>query len=112
MGARGGEGQPHPLGQREQARPVLALKVHGRRERLSPPRANLDLRGDQLPGRGLRQPLVLLAGRVQVLEPVTQLEALRIDDRELLLEPDREVGGGIEQLPDPPEVQVSRSLGV
>ena len=99
MRARGGEGKPHPLGEREQPRPMLALKLHRPGEALRAPGADLDLRGDQLPGRRLGQQLVLQAGGVEVLEAVAQVEALRIDDRELLLEADREVGRGVEQLP-------------
>ena len=44
------------------------------------------------------QHLVPLAGGVDVLEAVLQLQRLRVEDRELLLQPDREVGGGVERL--------------
>ena len=71
---------------------MLALTVHRLGEALRAPGADLDLGRDQLPGHGLRQELVLLAVRVQLLEPLHQLKAARIDDRELLLEGDREVG--------------------
>ena len=56
------------------------------------PGADLDLGGDQLAGRRLGQHLVALAGGVDVLEAVLQLQRPRVEDRELLLEPDREVG--------------------
>ncbi len=91
---------------------MLALELHRLSEALRPPGADLDLRGDQLSGRRLGQQLVLQAGGVEVLEAVAQVEALGIDDRELLLEPDREVGRGLEQLPGPLEVEVTCVLGV
>ena len=73
-------------------------------EALGPPGADLDLGRDQLAGRRLGQQLVLLAGGVDVLEAVLQLQRGRVEDRELLLEPDREVGGGLESLADEVEV--------
>jgi hypothetical protein len=42
---------------------------------------------------------------VDVLEAVLQLQRRRVEDRELLLEADREVGGGLESLADEVEVE-------
>jgi hypothetical protein len=91
---------------------VLALKLHRPGEALRAPGTDLDLRSDQLPGCRFRQQLVAKAGGVEVVEAVAQLEALRIDYRELLFEADREVGRGIEQLPYSLQVEVASVLGV
>src|SRR2546423_1259706 len=91
---------------------MLALEVHCLGEGLRPPGAYLDLRGNQLPGGRLGQQLVLKAGCIHVLEAVAQVEAIRIDDRELLLEADREIRRGLEQLPRSRQVEVARALGV
>jgi hypothetical protein len=42
---------------------------------------------------------------VDVLEAMLQLQGRRIDDRELLLEADGEVGRGLESLPSEVEVE-------
>src|SRR2546423_2803896 len=91
---------------------MLALEIHCLGEGLRPPGAYLDLRGNQLPGGRLGQQLVLKAGYMHVVEAVTQVEAIRIDDRELLLEADREIRRGLEQLPRSRQVEVARVLGV
>ena len=90
--------EPHPLDQREEPGAALALALERLGEGLRAARADLDLGGDQLAGRRLGQQLVGLAGGVDVLEAVLELERLRVDDRELLLEADREVGRGLESL--------------
>ena len=99
------EREAHPIDQREE--PVAAVRWSGDRlgEALGPAGADLDLGGDQLAGGGLGQHLVLLAGRVDVLEAVRELERLRVEDRELLLEADREIGRGLESLPSEVEVE-------
>jgi hypothetical protein len=92
MGAGGAERQAHPADQLEQPLPPLTLLRDRLGEALGPPGADLDLGRDQLAGRRLGQQLVLLTLRVDVLEAVLQLQGRRVEDRELLLEPDREVG--------------------
>ena len=98
MGPGRPQRQPHAGDQLEQPRPALALAHDRLGEARGAPGADLDLGGDQLAGGRLGQQLVLLAGRLEVLETVRQLEADGIEDRELLLEPNREVGGGLESL--------------
>ncbi len=56
-------------------------------------RDDLDLRADQLTGDALVQDLIALRGRAQLLEARHQIEALRVEDRELLLHPHGEVRG-------------------
>jgi hypothetical protein len=91
MGAHCPQGQPQSADRLEQARPPLALALGRLGEGLRAAGADLDLGGDQLPRRRFRQHLVPLAGGEDVLEAVLQLQRLRVEDRELLLEPDREV---------------------
>ena len=43
---------------------------------------------------------VLLSGHAELLEPVVEGERLRVENRELLLDSDREVRGGLEDLSD------------
>ena len=90
---------PISLGQREQPRAALALALDRLGEGLRPARADLDLGVDQLAGGRLGQQLVLQAGARTGPRSRGELERLRIDDRELLLEADGEVGRGLEQLP-------------
>ena len=104
--------QPHRLRQREQPPPPLPLHLGGLGERLASPRADLDLRGDQLTGRRLRQDIVAPAGLVEVLEAVLELERLRIDDGELLLEADGEIGGALEHLARRAEVEPARGISL
>jgi hypothetical protein len=99
MGAGGRQGQAHPLRHGEKPLPPLALAGDGIREALASPRADLDLRGDQLTGDRVDQQLVPPAGLAQVLEAMLELERLGVDDRELLLDPDGEVSGSLEDLP-------------
>jgi len=78
-----------------------------------PPGSDLDLGVDQLPANGGRELVVGLGGLVQLLEAVLELERLGVEDRELLLDPDREVRGGLEGLVDAVEVEPGvRRLGV
>jgi hypothetical protein len=71
----------------------LALGGAGRGQVLAAAGPDLNLRGDQLPGDGRAQQRVLGAGVAQLLEAADELQALRIEDRELLLKADGEVGG-------------------
>jgi hypothetical protein len=105
MGAGGGEAETHPLGEGEEPAAAVALQGDRLREPLGAAGADLDLGVDQLAGRRLGEHLVPLAGSVEVLEAVLELERLRVDDRELLLEPDSEVRRALEGLPSAVEVQ-------
>ena len=60
---------------------------------------DLDLRGDELArDRGGEDRIALGGGVAQLLEARHEVERLRIEDRELLLEADRQVLGGREDL--------------
>ena len=104
MGARGAQRKPHLGDQGEEARAPRALALDRLGERLRAPGADLDLGVDQLAGGRVGQHLVALAGGVDVLETVRQLQRRRIEDRELLLETDREVGRGLESLASEVEI--------
>ncbi len=67
-------------------------------ERVAPARAHLDLGGDQLSDE-VRLEVGALRGVPHVLEAVEQVERRRIEQRELLLDRDREVGNGLERGP-------------
>ena len=97
--------RPRPEATVEQPRPPLSLPRGRVGEVSSPPGADLHLGGDQLAGRRLGQDLVLQAGRVDVLVAVLQLQRGRVEDRELLLEADREVGRGLESLASEVEIE-------
>ena len=88
MRAAGGERDPEALAEREQAGAAFALELHRLGEGLAAARADLDLGVDQLAGDRLGEQLVLLAGAAELLEAVDELEAVGVDERELLLEPD------------------------
>jgi hypothetical protein len=105
MGAGRAQSQPHAGDELEEAGAALALQRHRFGKILGPAGADLDLRGDQLSGGRLGQDLVLEAGRVDVLVAMLQLQGGRIEDRKLLLEADREVGGGLESLANGVEVE-------
>jgi hypothetical protein len=94
-----------PGRQGEQARARLALPGHRVAEGLAAARADLDLALDQLAGDRLRQHRVLLREVAELLEAVVERVRLRVEDRELLLDPDREVGGGLEDLSDSRHVE-------
>jgi hypothetical protein len=105
MGSGRRERDPHRLGQLEQARAPVELALLGLGEALASPGADLDLRRDQLAGRGERELGVVAARRLQLLEAVLQLEGLGVDERELLLDPHGEVGRALEGLANPLEVE-------
>jgi hypothetical protein len=96
---------PVALCEAEQPRPALGLHGHSLREARRTPRPDLDLRVDQLSGGRFSEQLVALTRGEQLLEPVDELEGLGLDQRELLLEPDREVRRGLEDLARALEVQ-------
>jgi hypothetical protein len=105
VGAHRSQSEAHPLDQVEEPVAPVALPCYRVAEALCPSRPDLDLGGDQLAGRGIRQHLVSLTGGVDLLEAVLQLERYRIEDRELLLEADCEVHRALESLPGAVEVQ-------
>jgi hypothetical protein len=77
--------------QPEQVSARLALAPGRVREVLAAAGANLDLRLDQLAGDRLDQQLVLGGGIAQLGEAMIERARTRVEDRELLLDPDREV---------------------
>ncbi len=92
---------PRVAGEREQPAPALVLALERVGEVLALAGADLDLRGDQLAGDRVGQHVVARGRRLaEPLERVGRATSVsRIEQRELLLEPDREVGRGLEDLP-------------
>ena len=95
---RGAESDTPTLGEGEQLAAQLALA----RDRIGEVRAaagdDLDLGGDELAGEVLVQRRRALGSAVtQLLEALCQVEALRLEDGELLLEPDSQVACSGEQ---------------
>jgi hypothetical protein len=84
--------------QLEQAAAHVALARDGVVEVLATAGADLDLAGDQLARDRGRERVV--AGRrvAQLLEPRHEVQRVGVEDRELLLEPDRPVFRGSERL--------------
>ena len=76
-------------------RSAIAARCLG--EALAAARPHLDLGRDQLTD-DVRREVGLDRRGVQLLEPVGQLERLRIEQRELLLDRDGQVGAGVERL--------------
>jgi hypothetical protein len=99
---RAGGGQQHAAvgGQAEQPRARLALALRRLGEALALARADLDLRLDQLSGNGFGQHGVRRRRLLQLVEPLVERQRLRVEDRELLLDSDREVRRGLERLMD------------
>ena len=96
------------LGEREQ--PPARLLLLGARvgDVLAAAGADLDLGRDQLAGDRVGEHRVARAGVAQLLEPGDQLERLGMDERVFLLDPDREVLGGLEGLARSGEVDQVR----
>jgi hypothetical protein len=98
------ESVPQLGGQGEQPATAIALG-RDRRGQVSPPaRANLDLRGDQLPGDRLGQHRIIGRRRAKALEPGREGQ-VGIEHRELLLQAHGEVRGLLEDLPGSVEVE-------
>ena len=91
------EQEPHRLDERLQLRAPLGDRRRDVRERLLLAGADLDLGGDELADEVLleRRPA---RRRLDVLEAVREVERLGIEERELLLDGDGEVGRGLELL--------------
>ena len=89
------EQKPHRLDERPQLRATLGDRGRDVRERLLLARSDLDLGGDELADEVLleRGPA---RGGLDVLEAVREVERVRIEDRELLLDRDGEVGRRLE----------------
>ncbi len=102
VGPRVGPGGPQPEaalgGEREQPPAALALARESIFQVAPPPRDDLDLRGYELAADALAQELVLLRGALQQREARYEVERMRIEDLELLLDPDRQIRRGREQL--------------
>src|SRR4029453_17478362 len=99
MGARRPEHHPLPRDQLEQAVPTLLLASNGVREVRTLAGPDLYLRRDQLSGNRFGQHFVSLRELVQLLELADNRKVLRIEQPELFLEPDGEVGRLFEDLP-------------
>ena len=95
----------HALREREEAGAALLLVADRLREALAAPGADLDLGVDQLSRRRLGEQVILEAALVDLLEAVLELEGVGVRQRELLLEPDREVLRGLEHLARPRHVE-------
>ena len=87
--------------EREQAAAALVLALECVGEVRALAGTDLDLGGDQLTGDRAGQHVVAVPPSAQRLERVDQGQRLGVEQRELLLEPDREVGRGLEDLAAP-----------
>ena len=92
------EGKPEPVRDLRELRAARAHQLGGLGEGLAPAGSHLRFGRDQLadevvvdgtPG----------SGRLHVLEAVDQRERLRIEERELLLDRDRQIGAALEGRP-------------
>ena len=81
-------------GERPELRPPLPHLLRGLGEALAASGANLHLGGDQLADQVLVHRRAR-CGRLQVLETVDERERLRVEDRELLLDGERQIGAGL-----------------
>src|SRR5579884_1277667 len=93
--AHGGEPDPERLRQRAQLLAPLADERCGLREGVAAAGAHLGLGGDQLADDVLLE-LRPLGGRLELLEAVDEVERVGIEERELLLDRDGEVGNLLE----------------
>jgi hypothetical protein len=105
VGSHRRQGEAHLLGDAKQPRPPRPLLVGRLGEGLTAARTNLDLGVDQLALDRRREQPVAQAGRLQLLEAVLEVEDRRVEDCELLLDPDGEVGRRLEGLANGVEVQ-------
>jgi hypothetical protein len=90
---RAGGGKQRVVARRETEETLAGFALKGDRvsERLAPAGADLDLGPDQLAGHRLGEDRVRLGRIAQFLEALVEREGLRVEDRELLLDPYREV---------------------
>ena len=94
----GAEGDALLAGEREEPAAGLLLAGAGVGDVGAGAGADLDLGGDQLAGDRVHEDVVGLPRALEVLEARDELQRLRVDQRELLLEADGEVGGALEDL--------------
>ena len=106
--AGGGEAGAELGGEREQAPAAVALGRERGEQVLPAAGADLDLGRDQLARERLGKRRVGLRGVAQLLEALREVERRRVEDRELLLEPDGAVGRLREQLGGGVEVEAQR----
>src|SRR5215210_3506071 len=92
------------------SRPAAPRSVLRARTAAGAPRADLDLGADQLARDSLGEHRIFLRDGAELLEAVVEGERLRVEDRELLLDPDREVRGGLEDLSDSRHLEHGRDL--
>ena len=100
MRAGGADQEAHRLDERAELGTPLGNCGGYVRERLLPPRAHFHLGRDQLADQVLLERRALRSG-LHVLEAVRELERLRVEERELLLDRDAEVGRAFEVLARP-----------
>ena len=84
------------LDERAELLPALAEERRGVGERVAAAGADLDLGRDQLADE-MRLELGARRRFLQLLEAVDEVERLGVEERELLLDGDREVGHGVER---------------
>jgi hypothetical protein len=89
--ARRAERHAHAVGEREHVAPAVAEQRGGLGEGLAAAGLDLDLRRDEL-ARGVGAERRRVGQSLQLLEAVDHAERLRVEDLELLLDPDREIG--------------------
>jgi hypothetical protein len=106
---RVGAGRPEQrtvtLGEAEQPGARLALRGERSLKRVAAAGADLDLRRDQLTRHRPHEEVVVAGGSLQLLKARDERSRLPVDDRELLLDRDREIRRGVERLPDEIDVQ-------
>src|SRR5437763_2728499 len=96
--ARAAEADPELARELRELAAPLAHAGRTVRERLAAPGLDLDLGRDQLADEVLLEHGPLRRG-LELLEPADEVEGRRIEERELLLDRDREVGRRLEALP-------------
>ena len=99
------EQDPEPVGETEERRATLLLEVDRLGHGLGPARADLDLGGDQLPGDRIPERRFVLGCSAEFFVAIDQIEGIGVEDRELLLEADGEVGRVLESLSGNSEIE-------
>jgi hypothetical protein len=106
-GVRPGRCQPDAALRREAEEAQAGVVLPGDRVGEGRPlsRPDLDLGRDQLSGDRVRERRVRAGGILELFEPLDEVERVGIEDLELLLDPDREVLGVLEDLADAVHVE-------
>ncbi len=109
VGSHRPQRQTHRADQLEQAArgAGAGLRSPRRSSRARPERISIS-EAISSPAADSASSVVGLAGGIDLLKAVLELQRSRIEDRELLLEPDREVGRGLESLANEVEVERQR----